>query len=246
MLTDNLEVILALDTSGSMEEPLAAARQAAAGFLDALPAEVPVAIVGFGPEAAVLAEATTDRAALEVTLDDLTATGEPRSMTVVHTTGQFTTAATDRVVVLLSDGGDTARDDAGGGRGRRRRHHALRDRPGHTREQPRRWPGWRPPATAVSPAADPDALAALYQESARPGQPPADYTSAATGRSTSPCASPPPAAPSRTPAPSTSRRLPQPQCRVTAPARWRPRPRPVGPGPTPACSSGRPRSSWRC
>ena len=71
MLTDNLEVVLALDTSGSMKgEPLAAARQAAAGFLAALPAEVPVAIVGFGPEPAVLAEATTDRAALEVTLDD--------------------------------------------------------------------------------------------------------------------------------------------------------------------------------
>jgi tight adherence protein B len=187
MPTDNLEVILALDTSGSMEgEPLAAARQAAAGFLDALPAEVPVAIVGFGPEAAVLAEATTDRAALEVTLDDLTATGETALYdAVVHTTGQFTTAATDRVVVLLSDGGDTASATT--------LEAAEAAAAGITLYViDLVTPESNPDALArlaaaghatVSPAADPDALAALYQESARAlvNRYRVDYTSAATG-----------------------------------------------------------------
>ena len=249
MLTDNLEVVLALDTSGSMEAA-GAARQAAAGFLAALPAEVPVAIVGFGPEAAVLAEATTDRAALEVTLDDLTATGETALYDRSCTPPGSSTAATDRVVVLLSDGGDTASATT--------LEAAEAAAAGITLYvidlvTPESNPALARLAAAghgtVSPAADPDALAALYQESARAWSTATASTTRARppGRSTSPCASPPPAAPSRTPAPSTSRRLPQPQCRVTAPARWRSRsPAPSGRAPTPACSSGRPRSSWRC
>ena len=187
MLTDNLEVVLALDTSGSMEgEPLAAARQAAAGFLTALPAEVPVAIVGFGPKPALLAEATTDRAALEVTLDDLTATGDTALYdAVVHSTVQFTTAATDRVVVLLSDGGDTASATT--------LEAAEAAAAGITLYViDLVTPESNPDALArlaaaghgtVSPAADPDALAALYQESARAlvNRYRVVYTSAATG-----------------------------------------------------------------
>jgi tight adherence protein B len=110
MPTSNLELVLALDTSGSMEgEPLAAAQQAATDFLTALPADVPVAVVGFGPEPALLAGTSTDRSVQADTLAGLTASGETALYdAVIHATQQFSTPATDRVVVLLSDGGDTS------------------------------------------------------------------------------------------------------------------------------------------
>lgn len=108
--TSNLEIVLVLDTSGSMEgAPLTAAKDAAVGFLEALPPEVGVGIVGFGPTPALLAAPTTDRAALAATLADLEVAGETALYdAVVHASQQFTAGTTDRVVVLLSDGGDTA------------------------------------------------------------------------------------------------------------------------------------------
>lgn len=110
MPTDNLEIMLVLDTSGSMEgAPLVAAQEAASGFLDVLPPEVRVGIVGFGPAPTLLAAPTTDRAALAATVADLTVDGETALYdAVVHATSQFSADTTDRVVVLLSDGGDTA------------------------------------------------------------------------------------------------------------------------------------------
>ena len=110
MPTSNLEVMLVLDTSGSMEgAPLAAAREAAGGFLDVLPPEVRVGVVGFGPTARLLAAPTGDRAAVAGQLAGLTASGETALYdAVVHATSQFSPEASDRAVVLLSDGGDTA------------------------------------------------------------------------------------------------------------------------------------------
>jgi tight adherence protein B len=108
--TNNLEIMLVLDTSGSMEgAPLAAAKDAATGFLEALPPEVPVGIVGFGPTPALLAAPTADRAALEDTVADLEVAGETALYdAVVHASQQFSTGTSDRVIILLSDGGDTA------------------------------------------------------------------------------------------------------------------------------------------
>ncbi len=110
MPTSNLEVMLVLDTSGSMEgAPLAAAREAAGGFLDVLPPDVRVGVVGFGPTARLLAAPTGDRAAVAGQLAGLTASGETALYdAVVHATSQFSPEASDRAVVLLSDGGDTA------------------------------------------------------------------------------------------------------------------------------------------
>jgi tight adherence protein B len=108
--TTNLEIMLVLDTSGSMEgAPLGAAKDAAAGFLEALPSEVAVGIVGFGPTPALLAAPTTDRAALSDTVADLAVAGETALYdAVVHASQQFTAGTSERVIVLLSDGGDTA------------------------------------------------------------------------------------------------------------------------------------------
>jgi tight adherence protein B len=88
--------------------PLDAAKEAAAGFLDELPADVRVGIVSFGPTPTPLAAPTTDRAELEALVDGLTVSGETALYDgVVQASEQFTADATDRVVVLLSDGGDT-------------------------------------------------------------------------------------------------------------------------------------------
>ncbi len=110
MPTDNLEIMLVLDTSGSMEgAPLVAAQEAASGFLDVLPPEVRVGIVGFGPTPTLLAAPTDDRAALAATVADLAVAGETALYdAVVHATSQFSADTSDHVVVLLSDGGDTA------------------------------------------------------------------------------------------------------------------------------------------
>jgi tight adherence protein B len=108
--TETLEVILVFDTSGSMQgAPLAAAKDAAEEFLDVMPPEVRVGIVGFGPSPALLAAPTADRASLAAELDNLTADGETALYdAVLQATSQFSPEVNDRAVVLLSDGGDTA------------------------------------------------------------------------------------------------------------------------------------------
>jgi tight adherence protein B len=108
--TSTLEVILVFDTSGSMQgAPLAAAKDAADGFLGVLPPEVSVGIVGFGPTPTLLAAPTTDRSSLAAQLANLAADGETALYdAVVHATSQFSPEVSDRAVVLLSDGGDTA------------------------------------------------------------------------------------------------------------------------------------------
>jgi tight adherence protein B len=110
MQTSTLEVILVFDTSGSMQgAPLAAAKDAADGFLGVMPPEVRVGIVGFGPTPRLLAAPTTDRSSLTAQLADLTAGGETALYdAVVQATSQFSPEVSDRAVVLLSDGGDTA------------------------------------------------------------------------------------------------------------------------------------------
>lgn len=108
--TADLEVLLVIDTSGSMRgEPLEAAKRAAGEFLAVLPADVRAGVVGFGPQAVLLAPPSTDRAALGAAVDDLVANGDTALYdAVVFSVDQFTEAAEERAVVVLSDGGDTA------------------------------------------------------------------------------------------------------------------------------------------
>ena len=101
-------VVLLVDVSGSMRGTgIDAARRAAAAFLDAVPADVQVGLVAFNDTAQVLAEPTTDRAAVRAEVDGLEPSREtalydavPVALDVLGDTG-------DRTVVLLSDGGDT-------------------------------------------------------------------------------------------------------------------------------------------
>ena len=109
--TDGLEVVLLIDTSGSMNESaaLVSAKMAAAGFLDELPAEVPVGVVGFADAPSLVSPLTTDRNALRAALDQLQAGGKTAMYDgIVFGDTLFSGGTTDRQFVLLSDGGDTA------------------------------------------------------------------------------------------------------------------------------------------
>ncbi len=108
---EGLEIVLALDTSGSMEgEPLAAAKAAAVGFLDGMPAGSRGALVSFDDDVAVEAAMTDDRAALAQAVRALGAHGETALYDGVATAASLFTGGADtrRALVVLSDGGDTA------------------------------------------------------------------------------------------------------------------------------------------
>jgi tight adherence protein B len=107
----DLDVVLLIDTSGSMQgAPLAAAKAAAAAFLARMPAPARIGVVGFGSTPAVASPLTTDRAALGSAIAGLTTTGETAVYDAVNVAlDQFRTGdQVSRNIVLLSDGGDTA------------------------------------------------------------------------------------------------------------------------------------------
>ena len=109
--TDGLEVVLLLDTSGSMNEnnAIGSAKLAAVSFLDELPVEVPVGVVAFSDSPALVSPLTTDREALRGAIGQLHASGRTSLYDgIVFGNSLFSGATDDRQFVLLSDGGDTA------------------------------------------------------------------------------------------------------------------------------------------
>lgn len=110
-LTDVTAVVLAIDTSGSMSgEPLAVARDSALAFLDGLPVQNPVAVVGFGDEVLVASGMTTDRAETTAAVQGLTSGGETSLFDALVSSAElFEGVSAERyAMVLLSDGADTA------------------------------------------------------------------------------------------------------------------------------------------
>ena len=108
--TADLQVVLAIDTSGSMAgKPIDAAKAAAARFLDRLPETTPVAIVAFGDKPAVVSSFAASRAASAAAIAALRSRGETSLFDGLVTAGGLfaTDAPSRRVIVLLSDGGDT-------------------------------------------------------------------------------------------------------------------------------------------
>lgn len=113
LASSDVEIVLLIDTSGSMQgEPITAARRAASAFLGQLPAGTKVGVVGFGSQAQVLAPLSTDHAAAAAAVAGLAAQGETALYDGVATAlaGLATRDDADvqRSVVVLSDGGDTA------------------------------------------------------------------------------------------------------------------------------------------
>lgn len=105
-----LEVVLLIDTSGSMNEggAIDAAKQAAIRFLEVLPAEVQVGIVAFDDEPALISPLSVDRFQLVAAINALVADGETALYDgVVFARSLFSGGTNDRQIVLLSDGGDT-------------------------------------------------------------------------------------------------------------------------------------------
>jgi tight adherence protein B len=114
----NLEVVLALDTSGSMAgAPMEAAKAAAEAFVAGLPSVARVALVSFSSSPNVLVPMTSDRSAVVGAIRGLRAQGETALFDGVRTAASQFTAGNGvrRQLVLLSDGGDTVSgtDEAG-------------------------------------------------------------------------------------------------------------------------------------
>ncbi len=112
-----LALALLMDTSASMEENLAVAQQAAAGFVRELgPADV-ASIIDFDTRVQVRQDFTTDRVALETAIHRTTADGATALYTAVYIAlKELNKTIRDeplgdsrrRAIVLLSDGEDTA------------------------------------------------------------------------------------------------------------------------------------------
>jgi Ca-activated chloride channel family protein len=114
-------VMLALDISGSMTAKdvsptrLAAARQAARNFVDALPSGVQLGLVSFSTNASVLASPTSDRSTVLAAIDSLSAgggtdTGSAIDLSLGAIRAQPAGANGKRppaAIVLLSDGTPT-------------------------------------------------------------------------------------------------------------------------------------------
>jgi tight adherence protein B len=104
--------VVVLDTSGSMAgAKLAAARQVAAGYARALPADVRVGLVSAAQPARLLLRPTTDRARLAAALAALTAHGGTALYDgVLAATAALpaATATSTQRLVVLTDGADTA------------------------------------------------------------------------------------------------------------------------------------------
>jgi tight adherence protein B len=107
--TEDLEVLLLIDTSGSMAgDPIGAAKEAALSFIEQMPDEVRLGVVGFGSTAEVLAPLDLDRSAAMAAVDSLDVGGETALYDgVIMALEQFVGDQGRRTVVLLSDGGDT-------------------------------------------------------------------------------------------------------------------------------------------
>lgn len=166
-----LEIVLMIDTSGSMREggALTAAKTAAVGFLDALPAEVKVGVVSFADTPALTSPMGTDRAATKAGIDQLGSTGETAMYdALIFAELLFSGATADKQILLLSDGGDTV---SGADLAQaidvtsRIRTSAIT-----LVSSEADLDALQQIATAgggnVAPATDPDALASLYQEAA--------------------------------------------------------------------------------
>jgi len=104
------EIVLVVDTSGSMEgEPLAAAKAAVVRFLDRIQPNHQVALVRFSSTAQVVTRLTTDYERVSRDVQALKAYGETAVFDgIVRAVELDTGQAADRNIVVLSDGTDTA------------------------------------------------------------------------------------------------------------------------------------------
>lgn len=109
-IRDEVDVVLVIDTSGSMRgAPIAAARSAALDFVAQMPDQARVAVIGFGPTPVVASEFTRDRADSAAAISSLSAAGETALWDGLVAAGTLTEdrGRSARYIVVLSDGADT-------------------------------------------------------------------------------------------------------------------------------------------
>ena len=107
--SDELNVAVALDVSGSMKgEPIERAKAAIGELLANLPAEVPVSIVSFGEQAVVTQDFSTDRAAIQAQVDALIAAGGSKLFDGIdRSLAQLAARGGRSALVVLADGADS-------------------------------------------------------------------------------------------------------------------------------------------
>ena len=109
-LRDTIEVVVVIDTSGSMAgAPIDAATAAATEFVSSLEPETRVAVIGFGATVETAAGFDASRRETNNAITTLAATGETALYdALVAAAGSFGPGDSRRFVVVLSDGTDTA------------------------------------------------------------------------------------------------------------------------------------------
>jgi tight adherence protein B len=109
-LRDTIEVVVVIDTSGSMAgAPIAAATAAATDFVSSLDPDTRVAVIGFGATVETAAGFDAPRRQTNNAIDSLEAGGETALYDALIAASQaFGSGDSRRFVVVLSDGTDTA------------------------------------------------------------------------------------------------------------------------------------------
>lgn len=103
----SLEVIVAIDASGSMDPAMAAAKAAANEFVASMPADVPIGLETFADDVTVRTLPTTDRRLIAEEIDAIVPGGDTALYDgVVSAAQHFSPMVDHRVLVILSDGKD--------------------------------------------------------------------------------------------------------------------------------------------
>ncbi len=105
-----LEVVLAIDVSGSMAGDIGLAKSAVVGFVDTMPPDVELALVSFGDVAELVVPSTTDRDAILSGIDGLDANDDTTALYngLLEAVASFGPAdGSRRTIVLLGDGADS-------------------------------------------------------------------------------------------------------------------------------------------
>jgi tight adherence protein B len=105
--TTGVDVVLVVDTSGSIEDALASAISAAKSFVAKLPADARIGVVSFSGNFQIERRLTLDRAGVVASLESLEANGETALYDGVDVALGLFSGDNQRNIVLLSDGGDT-------------------------------------------------------------------------------------------------------------------------------------------
>lgn len=108
--SNELEVVLVVDVSGSMKgAAIDAAKAAANQFVSLMPKDVAIGVVAFADTPSLTSPLTLDRNSTRAAIDSLRASGETALYdAIVFAEVLFSGGTFDRQIIVLSDGGDTA------------------------------------------------------------------------------------------------------------------------------------------